>query len=165
MDDQHLADNLIVDESHINSFFVWKVAFIAAMGGLLFGYDFMVISGATIFYEAYFGFTGKISLFGNPMGLSVATFAVGCILGAAFSMVCADRYGRKALLIWASVLFGVSALGTALAWNFNWFLIFRVVGGVGVGLAANLSPMYIAEIAPASYRGKVVTTNQLMRQQ
>jgi len=145
-----------VDESKINSFFVWKVAFIAALGGLLFGYDFMVIGGTTIFYEKYFDLVGKPEL----LGLSVGSAPVGCILGAAFSMFFADRFGRKMLLIWASVLFFISAVGTAAAWSFIWFNIFRLLGGAGIGLAANLSPMYIAEISPTSHRGKVVTTNQ-----
>ncbi|OHB45263.1 MAG: hypothetical protein A2Y13_03675 [Planctomycetes bacterium GWC2_45_44] len=147
---------MAIDESHINGFFVWKVAFIAAMGGLLFGYDFMVIGGATIFYENFFHLTGRPDL----LGLSVGSSPVGCILGAAFSMFFSDLYGRKKLLIWASVLFGVSAVGTAMAGNFVAFNIFRLIGGAGIGLAANLSPMYIAEISPTSYRGKVVTTNQ-----
>ena len=156
MDDRHLANDLVADESKVNSFFVWKVAFIAAMGGLLFGYDFMVIGGATIFYETYFDLVGKPGL----LGLSVGSAPIGCILGAAFSMFFSDRFGRKRLLIWASVLFFLSAVGTATAWSFAWFNIFRVLGGAGIGLAANLSPMYIAEISPTSHRGKVVTVNQ-----
>lgn len=145
-----------IDNSQINGAFVWKVAFIAAMGGLLFGYDFMVIGGATIFYEKYFNLVGRPDL----LGLSVGSAPIGCILGAVFSMIFSDLYGRKKLLVVASVLFGVSALGTAAAWNFLAFNIFRLVGGMGIGLAANLSPMYIAEISPTNYRGKVVTTNQ-----
>ena len=145
-----------IDNSQINGAFVWTVAFIAAMGGLLFGYDFMVIGGATIFYEKYFNLGGRPDL----LGLSVGSAPIGCILGAVFSMIFSDLYGRKKLLVVASVLFGVSALGTAAAWNFLAFNIFRLVGGMGIGLAANLSPMYIAEISPTNYRGKVVTTNQ-----
>jgi len=146
----------VIDESQINGVFVWKIAFIAAMGGLLFGYDFMVIGGTTIFYEKFFDLVGRPEL----LGFSVASAPIGCILGAAFSMIFADRFGRKNLLIWAAILFAVSATGTALAWSFTWFNVFRVIGGAGIGLAANQSPMYIAETAPTSYRGKVVTTNQ-----
>lgn len=157
MDEQGTAvQDMIADESRINKVFVWKVALIAAMGGLLFGYDFMVIGGTTIFYEKFFNITGRPDL----LGLSVGSAPVGCILGAAFSMIFADTFGRKKLLIWASVLFAVSAIGTAFAWDFIWFNIFRLIGGAGIGLAANLSPMYIAEIAPTSFRGKAVTTNQ-----
>lgn len=156
MSKQTTTNELTIDESSINGFFVWKVAFIAALGGLLFGYDFMVIGGATIFYEKFFNLTGRPDL----LGLSVGSAPIGCILGAAFSMIFSDLYGRKKLLIWASVLFGVSAVGTAMSWNFMAFNVFRLIGGAGIGLAANLSPMYIAEISPTSYRGKVVTTNQ-----
>jgi sugar porter (SP) family MFS transporter len=145
-----------IDESHINGRFVWKVAFIAAMGGLLFGYDFMVIGGVTVFYEKYFNLTGRPDL----LGLSVGSAPIGCILGALFSMFAADKFGRKKLLIWSSVLFTVSAIWTGLAWSFTTFNIARLIGGIGIGLAANLSPMYIAEISPTSYRGRVVTTNQ-----
>lgn len=150
------ANGPAINDTQINSAFVWKVAFIAAMGGLLFGYDFMVIGGATIFYEKCFNLVGRPDL----LGLSVGSAPIGCILGAAFSMIFSDLYGRKRLLIVASVLFGVSAIGTALSLNFVTFNLFRLIGGMGIGLAANLSPMYIAEISPTSYRGKVVTTNQ-----
>jgi len=156
MDNQNLTTNLVIDESHVNGVFVWKIAFIAAMGGLLFGYDFMVIGGTTIFYEKFFDLTGKPGL----LGFSVSSALIGCIIGSLFSMLFADRFGRKKLLIWSSILFAVSAAGTAMAWNFTWFNIFRLLGGTGMGLAANQSPMYIAETAPTSHRGKVVTTNQ-----
>jgi len=156
MDEQQLTNDLAVDESNINTFFVWKVAFIAAMGGLLFGYDFMVISGATIFYEKFFDIAENPAL----LGFSVGSAPIGCIIGAVLSMIFSDIFGRKKLLAWAAILFFVSALGTAAAWNFVWFNIFRIIGGMGIGLAANLSPMYIAEIAPTTHRGKVVTVNQ-----
>jgi sugar porter (SP) family MFS transporter len=150
------------DESPINGAFVWKIAFIAAMGGLLFGYDFMVIGGATIFYGRYFGIVDALGKAINPglLGFSVASAPIGCILGAIFSMGFSDRFGRKNLLIWSAILFALSAVGTAASWNFISFNAFRLVGGIGIGLAANQSPMYIAETSPASYRGKVVTTNQ-----
>ncbi len=150
------TEGLMVDESHINGVFVWKVAFIAAMGGLLFGYDFMVISGTTIYYWEHFHIADN----GWLQGLSVISAPIGCIIGAAFSMIFSDTFGRKKLLIWAAILFLISAIGTAAAWSFVWFNIMRLIGGMGIGLAANLSPMYIAEISPAGYRGKVVTVNQ-----
>lgn len=157
METPKTVNGVPIDESNINGRFVWRIAFIAAMGGLLFGYDFMVIGGTTIFYEEFFGLQDRPDL----LGLSVASAPIGCILGAIFSMFFSDKWGRKFLLIWASVLFAVSALGTAAAWSFASFNVFRLIGGLGIGLAANLSPMYIAEVSPASYRGKVVTTNQL----
>src|ERR1019366_3930755 len=145
--EQALQKNLAIDESHINGRFVWKVAFIAAMGGLLFGYDFMVIGGATIFYEKCFNLVGRPDL----LGLSVGSAPIGCIVGAAFSMMYSDLYGRKKLLIFAAILFGISAVGTAMAWSFVAFNIFRLIGGAGIGLAANLSPLYISGITPTSY--------------
>jgi len=156
MNTSDVAWDVDMNESQVNSVFVWKTAFVAAMGGLLFGYDFMVIGGTTIFYEQFLGLTGKPEL----LGFSVASAPIGCIIGAVFSMIFADRYGRKRLLIWSAVLFALSAAGTAMAWSFSWFNIFRLVGGMGIGLAANQSPMYIAETAPTSHRGKVVTVNQ-----
>lgn len=157
MDDMNMQNDMVViDESSINTFFVWKVAFIAAMGGLLFGYDFMVISGATIFYEKFFDIASNPGL----RGFGIGAAPVGCILGSVLSMLFSDMFGRKKLLIWAAILFFVSAVGTAVAWDFVWFSVFRIIGGMGIGLAANLSPMYIAEISPSSHRGKVVTTNQ-----
>ncbi len=156
MEENKLQGDSVIDESHLNKWFVWKVAFIAAMGGLLFGYDFMVIGGTTSFYESYFGLVGKPAL----LGLSVGSAPIGCMLGAAFSMFFSDKYGRKNLLGLAAALFTISAFGTAGAWNFIVFNIFRLIGGLGIGLAANLSPMYIAEISPTKYRGKAVTMNQ-----
>lgn len=137
--------------------FLWRICLVAAMGGLLFGYDWVVIGGAKPFYEPYFGISD------SPFyqGLAMSTALIGCLVGAAVSGVLADRYGRKILLIVAAFLFTVSAVGTALAWDLSSFNIARFVGGVGIGLASNLSPMYIAEISPASMRGRLVSINQL----
>jgi len=154
MNEKKLNENPAIDESHINKVFLWKVAFIAAMGGLLFGYDFMVIGGTTTFYQEFFGLNAK------TLGLSVGAAPIGCIIGAAMSMIFSDRFGRKKLLFVSAVLFFISAVGTALVSDFNLFMIMRLIGGMGIGLAAAMAPIYIAEIAPSSYRGKVVTTNQ-----
>ncbi len=148
--------SIAIDESNVNRLFIWRVSLIAALGGLLFGYDFMVIGGATIFYEAYFDLVGRPDL----LGLSVASAPIGCILGAAGSMLFADLVGRKKMLIIAASLFAISAAGTAVSWSFLAFNLFRVIGGAGIGVAANTSPMYIAEISPSNYRGKLVTLNQ-----
>ena len=127
------------------------------MGGLLFGYDWVVIGGAKPFYEPYFG----ISDSPFDQGLAMSTALIGCLVGAAVSGMLSDRYGRKPLLIAAGFLFTLSAILTALAWDFTSFNIARFIGGVGIGLASNLSPMYIAEISPASMRGRLVSINQL----
>jgi SP family sugar porter-like MFS transporter len=137
--------------------FLWMICLVAAMGGLLFGYDWVVIGGAKPFYEPYFGITD--SPFSQGLAMSGALF--GCLVGAAASGALTDRYGRKWLLVWSAFLFTVSALGTAIAPEFISFNIARLVGGVGIGLASNLSPMYIAEVSPASMRGRFVSINQL----
>lgn len=133
------------------------LALVSAMGGFLFGYDWVVIGGAKPFYELYFGLANSPSL----QGWAVSSALVGCILGAALSGAVADRLGRKVPLILAAALFTVSAFGTGYANQFTSFIIARLVGGVGIGLASTLSPLYIAEIAPARHRGQFVAINQL----
>jgi SP family arabinose:H+ symporter-like MFS transporter len=142
---------------HFHLGFLWRICLVAAMGGLLFGYDWVVIGGAKPFYEPYFG----ISESPFSQGLAMSTALVGCLVGAAVSGMLTDRFGRKRLLILAAFLFTASAIGTALAPDFVTFNIARFVGGIGIGLASNLSPMYIAEISPASMRGRLVSINQL----
>ncbi len=136
--------------------YVWTICLVAACGGLLFGYDWVVIGGAKPFYEAWFSIT-------NPAqsGWAMSSALVGCIFGALVAGWCADRYGRKLPLILAAVLFTASAWGTAMATSFDMFVVYRIVGGLGIGLASALSPMYIAEISPADKRGKFVAINQL----
>ena len=133
------------------------LALVSAMGGFLFGYDWVVIGGAKPFYELYFEINNLPSL----QGWAMSSALIGCILGAVLSGFAADRYGRKIPLIFAAALFSFSALGTGYADNFTLFIIYRLIGGLGIGLASTLSPMYIAEIAPAKYRGQFVAINQL----
>jgi SP family sugar porter-like MFS transporter len=136
---------------------LWMICLVAAMGGLLFGYDWVVIGGAKPFYELYFDIVD--SPFSQGLAMSGALF--GCLIGAAASGALTDRYGRKRLLILSAFLFTASAIGTALAPEFISFNLARLVGGIGIGLASNLSPMYIAEISPAHLRGRFVSINQL----
>jgi SP family sugar porter-like MFS transporter len=156
-----VANNEVTDRTDqniaINVRFIWIICFVAAMGGLLFGYDWVVIGGAKPFYEPYFEISDSPTL----QGWAMSTALIGCLLGAVVSGALADRLGRKRLLIVAAFLFTLSAVGTALSIDFTWFNIFRFIGGVGIGLASNLSPMYIAEIAPAESRGRLVSVNQL----
>ncbi len=133
------------------------LALVSAMGGFLFGYDWVVIGGAKPFYELYFDIASSPSL----QGWAVSSALVGCIFGAVLSGVVADRLGRKIPLILAAVLFTISAFGTGYADHFTPFIIYRLIGGLGIGLASTLSPLYIAEIAPAKYRGQFVAINQL----
>ena len=141
----------------MNNKFIYFICLVAAMGGLLFGYDWVVIGGAKPFYEAYFGISGNPGM----QGLAMSIALVGCLVGAMVCGVLADRIGRKRLLTWSAVIFLVSAYLTGAADSLAIFLSARLLGGLGIGVASGLSPMYIAEIAPARLRGKLVTLNQL----
>ena len=141
-----------------NSSYLFFIALVSAMGGLLFGYDWVVIGGAKPFYEVFFNITNSPSMQGWVMGCAI----LGCLLGVIISGGLSDKYGRKPLLVVASIFFTVAAIGTGMANNIEWFIVWRVIGGIGIGIASNLSPMYIAEIAPSESRGKYVSINQLM---
>ena len=145
------------DRTLYNMGFLWRICVVAAMGGLLFGYDWVVIGGAKAFYEPFFGISGSKVM----QGWAMSSALVGCLFGAVMSGMLSDRFGRKRLLILAGLMFTLSAIGTGQAWSFTWFNIFRWIGGVGIGLASNLSPMYIAEVSPAHIRGRFVSINQL----
>lgn len=130
---------------------------VSAMGGLLFGYDWVVIGGAKPFYEQFFNIAHSATLQGWAMSCAL----IGCLLGSVLSGILSDRLGRKRLLIFSAFLFLLSAIGTGASSTFDFFISCRILGGIGIGLASNLSPMYIAEISPASMRGKFVSLNQL----
>jgi SP family sugar porter-like MFS transporter len=127
------------------------------MGGLLFGYDWVVIGGAKPFYELYFGISESPLM----QGVAMTTALVGCLAGAMVAGVAADKYGRKPLLMVAALLFTVSAIATGLFNDFTLFNIARFIGGVGIGVASALAPMYIAEVSPADIRGRMVSLNQM----
>ncbi len=134
-----------------------SISLVSAMGGLLFGYDWVVIGGAKPFYEPFFGITNDAFLQGWAMSCAL----IGCLVGAVISGWLSDRFGRKKLLILAAGLFVAASLGTGAARSFDAFVLFRILGGIGIGLASNLSPMYIAEITPGNVRGRFVSMNQL----
>ncbi len=136
--------------------YVWTISLVAALGGLLFGYDWVVIGGAKPFYEKYFHLVDP-----GQQGWAMSCALIGCLAGALISGGLSDRYGRKRLLVLSAALFAVSSLGTAFAGSFPAFVVWRVLGGVAIGLASNLSPLYIAEISPPLMRGKLVSINQL----
>lgn len=140
----------------INKSYVFGISLVSALGGLLFGYDWVVIGGAKPFYERFFDIANLPAL----QAWAMSSALIGCIAGAVFSGAISDRYGRKLPLLVAAILFTISALGTGLVSDFNWFIFFRIVGGVGIGLASALSPMYIAEVAPTRMRGGFVSLNQ-----
>ena len=140
-----------------NKGFLYFICGVSAMGGLLFGYDWVVIGGAKPFYEQFFGISDSPLM----QGLAMTTALIGCLLGAMVAGSAADRYGRKPLLMLSAVLFTVSAVLTGWFDDFLWFNIARLVGGVGIGVASALSPMYIAEVSPAAIRGRMVSLNQM----
>ena len=137
--------------------FIYFICLVSAMGGLLFGYDWVVIGGAKPFYELFFGINESPLM----QGVAMSTALVGCLVGAMVAGAAADRYGRKPLLIVSAVLFTVSAVGTGLFSDFSLFNVARLVGGVGIGVASALAPMYIAEVSPADIRGRMVSLNQM----
>jgi sugar porter (SP) family MFS transporter len=137
--------------------FIWTISLIAALGGLLFGYDWVVIGGAKFFYERFFGISEIPAL----QGLAMSSALIGCIPGAMFSGYLSDRFGRKLSLMIAASLFTITAIGTGLANNFQVFIFFRIIGGLGIGMASCISPVYIAEVSPAEMRGRFVSLNQL----
>ncbi len=141
----------------LNLTYILFLALVSAMGGFLFGYDWVVIGGAKPFYEPYFSITNLPA----AQGWALSSALVGCIVGASISGVLADKYGRKIPLVLAAVLFIISAFGTGYSSSFTEFIVYRIVGGVGIGLASTISPMYIAEISPSKYRGQFVALNQL----
>ena len=135
--------------------YVYLVAFVASVGGFLFGYDLVIISGAQLFLQEEFGLSGA------QLGFATSSAVLGCIAGPFLGALLCDRLGRRNALILAAFLFGVSAIGTSLPKDITTFNIFRIIGGVGVGLASIASPMYITEVAPAKVRGALVILYQL----
>ncbi len=140
-----------------NKGFIYFISLVSAMGGLLFGYDWVVIGGAKPFYEIYFQIENIAAL----QGLAMSIALVGCLIGAMTAGMFADKYGRKPLLLISSFLFLISAYATGAFDIFNLFLLARFIGGIGIGIASALSPMYIAEVSPPNIRGKLVSLNQL----
>ncbi|PEZ76310.1 D-xylose transporter XylE [Bacillus sp. AFS017274] len=155
-----------------NSLYIFSITLVAAIGGLLFGYDTAVISGAEKSLKVYF--IDSLGLGSLAHGVTVSSALIGCIIGGLISSYFGSRLGRKKSLILAAILFIVSALGAAypeflfftkgeptlsllLAFNF-----YRIIGGIGVGLASAICPIYIGEIAPADIRGRLVSFNQFM---
>lgn len=137
--------------------YIWLVSLVAAMGGLLFGYDWVVIGGAKPFYERYFDILDS-TLF---QGLAMSSALFGCLFGAAVSGYFTEKYGRKIPLLFAGFLFVFTSIGTGMFNSFAAFMAFRIIGGIAIGIASNISPIYIAELAPAPIRGKMVAVNQL----
>jgi SP family xylose:H+ symportor-like MFS transporter len=139
-----------------NGPYVWMIATVAALGGLLFGYDWVVIGGAKPFFEQYFQLNSE-----ELVGWANSCALIGCLVGSIVSGMLSDRFGRKKLLILSAILFAVSSVMTGWAYSFSVFIAWRIVGGVAIGMASNIAPMYISEISPAPWRGRLVSLNQL----
>jgi SP family xylose:H+ symportor-like MFS transporter len=138
-----------------NTLYILTLSFISALGGYLFGFDFAVISGALPFLKTQFGLSEYWE------GFATASLALGAIAGCIIAGKIADKKGRRPGLLLAAAVFGISSLLMSFAPNRDFFIAARFVAGIGVGMASMLSPMYIAEIAPAKYRGVMVAINQL----
>jgi sugar porter (SP) family MFS transporter len=139
-----------------NAGYVWLISAIAALGGLLFGYDWVVIGGAKPFYEKFFQLTSE-----REIGWANSCALLGCLAGSMLAGAISDRYGRKKLLLLSALLFAVSSVLTGWAITFGAFIAWRLAGGVAIGIASNVSPTYIAEVSPAPWRGRLVSLNQL----
>lgn len=127
----------------------------AALGGLLFGFDTAVISGATTALQDQFALTPA------SLGFTVASALIGTVLGSLVAGVPADRYGRKAIMLSVAIAYVISSLGTGLAHDWSVLIAFRLLGGVAIGAASVVTPIYIAEVSPARFRGRLVAMNQL----
>ncbi len=137
-----------------NRVYVVLVCLVVAFGGLLFGYDTAVIAGAIGFLQSHFQLDPIMK------GWAASSALLGCVIGVSFAGVLSDRAGRKKTLLFSACLFLGSAVGTALAGSFAYFVFARILGGIGIGIASMASPMYIAEITPAQIRGRMVSVNQ-----
>ena len=159
----------------LNTRYIWMVSLVAALGGLLFGWDWVVIGGAKPFFEPYFDLpaiaaqwsqNGLARLVGLTSEAALSGWAnscalLGCLAGSLLAGAVSDKLGRKKLLIFSAFLFAISSVLTGWAGRFNEFIGWRMLGGTAIGMASNLSPLYIAEVAPAELRGRLVTLNQL----
>jgi len=134
--------------------YVTFITIVATLGGFLFGYDTAVISGAIGFVRDHFNLNATM------MGWVASSALIGCIAGCAVAGIMSDRYGRKKILVLSACLFAISAIGSAVSFTITGLVLYRIVGGIGVGMASMLSPLYIAEISPADIRGRLVSYNQ-----
>ncbi|MEG3175662.1 sugar porter family MFS transporter [Sphingomonas sp. RB3P16] len=150
----HPGDVGSVDDARATPAIIMSAAG-AALGGLLFGFDTAVISGATTALQNQFGLTPA------SLGFTVASALIGTVLGSLVAGVPADRYGRKAIMLSVAIAYVISSLGTGLAHDWSVLIAFRLLGGVAIGAASVVTPIYIAEVSPARFRGRLVAMNQL----
>jgi MFS transporter, SP family, xylose:H+ symportor len=143
-------------EGELRIGYLWMIAFVAALGGLLFGYDWVVIGGAKPFYESYFGLTSQWQI-----GWANSCALIGCFVGSLIAGFTSERMGRRNVLVLSALIFAISSVLTGWSHSFASFIAWRIAGGAAIGLASSISPMYIAEISPAAWRGRLVSLNQL----
>jgi sugar porter (SP) family MFS transporter len=144
-----------MDHSAPKATSLYLPAAVAAIGGLLFGFDTAVINGAIVFMKSEF------ALSDSQTEIAASSLLLGCVIGAAVAAITSDRFGRRRVLIAAAALFSLSSLGSALPRTLTEFIVARLIGGIAIGIASTLSPLYIAEISPARSRGLMVSLNQL----
>jgi len=141
-------------QSRVNVPYLFYLGITAALGGLLFGFDVAIISGAGPFLTQHFRLS-EIS-----MGWAFSSLLFGCALGAVIAGFLADRFGRRLPLLWVAALFALTSIGTGLAPDFHSLLVFRFLGGIAVGAVSILVPMYVAEVSPPLYRGRMCACYQ-----
>ena len=142
-------------KSTINLGYLVFLSVVAALGGFLFGYDTAVISGTIAQVTEQFGLDAL------QQGWYVGCALIGSIIGVLFAGILSDKFGRKSTMILSAILFSTSAIGCAVSADFNQLVIYRIIGGVGIGVVSIISPLYISEVAVAQYRGRVVSLYQL----
>ncbi|MHA4845037.1 sugar porter family MFS transporter [Flavitalea antarctica] len=153
-----ISGNVVLEQTNgqvFNKSYLWLLSIIAALGGVLFGFDTAIISGTIPFIKTYFDLN-EVTL-----GWAVSSILVGCGLGAMFAGKLADLFGRRKVLFLCAFLFAVTGIGVALSESLLVFVLFRIIGGLAVGAAAMVVPMYIAETVPAPLRGRMVALYQL----
>ncbi len=154
MSDQHQEINK--DSKSYNLPKVIFMAFVAAIGGFLFGFDSGVINGTVDALQSAFNSDAA------GTGFNVASVLLGCSVGAFFAGTLADKFGRKPMMLTAAMVFIISAMGSGISESSFEFVIYRLIGGLAVGAASILAPLYISEIAPSKIRGRLATLQQLM---
>jgi len=138
-----------------NSNYVYRCTFVAAIGGFLFGYDTAVIAGAIGFIQQKYQLTPAM------MGWIASCALIGCVIGAMFGGIMSDWIGRRKVLVISGLLFAISSIGITIPLDLHYFVFFRLVGGIGIGIASMVVSMYISEIAPPVIRGRLISINQL----
>ena len=144
-----------MSSSRGSALYIYLVSIVAATSGLLFGFDIAVINGALIFLRQQFALTEF------QTEVAASSLLLGCVAGASIAGWLSDRFGRRRILILSALLFGLSSLGAALPRNLAEFVVARFIGGVAIGVASVLAPLYIAEVSPPRIRGRLVSLNQM----